>query len=144
MALLEQLQADMKQAMKAGEKQKLGVLRMLINEVQNADLQASKPTPQQALEAYAKRLKKNADEFDRIGRADEVSKLREEITLTESYLPKKLGRDETEQRIDAFLAANTFTEKQFGQAMGALMKAHPGELDAAVASPLLKAKLAGK
>ena len=46
--------------------------------------------------------------------------------------------------VDEFLSKNTFTEKQFGQAMGAFMKAHGGTVDASAANALLKKKLAGK
>jgi uncharacterized protein YqeY len=144
MELLEQLQADMKQAMKGGEKQKLGVLRMLINDVKNLDLAAVKQTPQQAVEAYAKRLKKSAEEFHRLGREDEVTTLNQEIGIVESYLPKKLGREETEAAVDAFLANNAYTEKQLGQAIGAFMKQSGGNVDPGIVSPMMKSKLAGK
>lgn len=144
MELLARLQEDMKTAMKSGQKDRLGVIRMLISDVKNVDLMPGKPTPQQAVEAYAKKLKKSLEEYDKLGQKDQADKLKFEIGVVEEYLPKKASEEETAKLVDAFVAANTFTEKQFGQAMGAFMKAHGANLDAGVASKLLKAKLAGK
>src|SRR5690242_13632186 len=119
MELLSRLQEDMKAAMKSGQKDRLQVIRMLISDVKNIDLNPAKPTEQQAVEAYAKKLRKSQDEYEKIGRADEVAKLKAELAIVEEYLPKKASPEETERMVDEFLAKNTFTEKQVGQAMGA-------------------------
>lgn len=145
MDLLTRLQTDMKTAMKAGEKDRLQVIRMLISEVKNIDLNPAKPTAEQAVEAYAKKLKKSAEEFEKIGRTEEVAKLKAETAQVEEYLPKKLSAQETSPLIDAFLAANpAFTEKDAGRATGAFMKQHAGVVDAGIVNPLIRAKLAGK
>ncbi len=144
MELLARLQEDMKTAMKTGQKDRLMVIRMLISDVKNIDLQPNKPTPQQAVEAYNKKLKKSMEEFEKIGRAEEVAKLKSEISIVEEYLPKKLGKEETESLVDAFLAQNSFTEKDVGRATGMFMKANAGNVDAGIVNPIIKAKLAGK
>jgi uncharacterized protein YqeY len=143
MELLAQLQSDMKTAMKAGEKDRLTVIRMLISEVKNIDLNPAKPTPQQVVEAYAKKLKKSAEEYEKIGRQGEVDTLKSEIAIVESYLPKKLSQDETAPLVEAFLAAGTYTEKDAGRATGLFMKQHGGQVDAGIASGLIRQKLAG-
>ena len=144
MELLEQLTADMKTAMKAGDKPRLGVIRMLISEVKNIDLQPAKPTARQAVEAYAKKLRKSAEEFDKVNRAAEANALRDEVTVVEAYLPKKKSAEETGPLVDAFLAANAFTEKDAGRATGQFMKQHGGDVDAGIVNPLIRQKLAGK
>lgn len=144
MDLLARLQDEMKTAMKSGQKDRLGVIRMLINEVKNIDLNPQKPTAEQAVEAYAKKLKKSADEFEKVGRADEVAKLKAEIAICEEFMPKKLDREATAKLIDAFLADKSFTEKQAGQAMGQFMKAHGSNVDGQIASELIRERLAGK
>lgn len=145
MDLLTRLQTDMKTAMKAGEKDRLTVIRMLISDVKNIDLNPAKPTAEQVVEAYAKKLKKSAEEWQKIGREQEVATLKSEIAIVEEYLPKKASAEETEQLVDAFLAANTYTEKDAGRATGAFMKQHAAQqVDASVASPLIRQKLAGK
>lgn len=144
MELLARLQDDMKTAMKTGQKDRLGVIRMLISDVKNIDLQPTKPTPQQAVEAYSKKLKKSLEEYEKLGRAEEVAKLKSEIAIVDEYLPKKASKEETEAMIDAFLAQNAFTEKDVGKAMGAFLKQNAGTVDPGIVNPILKAKLAGK
>ena len=144
MELLNKLTDDMKLAMKSGQKDRLLVIRMLISEVKIIDLQPSKPTAQQAVEGYLKKLKKSMEEYEKIGRAVEVGKLKEEIAVVEEYLPKKLSREATEPLVDAFLFANPFTEKDAGRATGTFMKQHGQTVDAGIASALLKSKLTGK
>jgi uncharacterized protein YqeY len=73
-----------------------------------------------------------------------VDKLKYELTVVEGYLPKKASPEETERLVDAFLAQNHFTEKQVGQAMGAFLKVHGGQVEASLVNPLLRKKLAGK
>src|SRR5947207_11962442 len=112
MDLLAKLQEDMKTAMRAGEKDRLGVIRMLISDVRNIDLDPKKPTAEQAVSAYAKKLHKAVEEYQKIGKPDEVEKLNGEIAIVESYLPKKASREDTARLVDEFLSKNTFTEKQ--------------------------------
>ena len=144
MDLLTRLQEDMKVAMKSGQKDRLGVIRMLISDVKNIDLDPRKPTAEDAVAGYAKKLRKSLEEFEKIGKGDEVAKLRSEIAVVDEYLPKKAGREETERLVDAFLAGKPFTEKQMGQAMGAFMKAHGGQVDAGIANQVIKQRLTGK
>ncbi len=96
MELLAKLQEDMKAAMKSGDKARLGVIRMLISDVKVIDMQPNKPTAQQAVEAYAKKLRKSQEEYVKLGKTAEVEALSCELKVVEEYLPKKLGQAETE------------------------------------------------
>ncbi|HEY1684446.1 MAG TPA: GatB/YqeY domain-containing protein [Tepidisphaeraceae bacterium] len=144
MELLTKLQEDMKTALKAGQKDRLLVIRMLLSDVKNIDLMPNKPTEQQAVEAYAKKLRKSAEEYEKLGKADEVAKLKAEMVIVDEYLPKKASAGETEKLVDDFLAAHSFTEKDAGRATGMFMKANGGNVDPGIASGLIKKKLAGK
>jgi hypothetical protein len=144
MSLLARLQEDMKTAMKTGQKERLSVLRMLISDVKNIDLQPRKLSEEETVAAYGKRLRKSIEEYEKLNKADEVAQLRKELAVVEEYLPKKVSGADTERLVDEFLSKNSFTEKQFGQAMGAFMKVHGGSVDAGQANALLKKKLAGK
>lgn len=144
MDLLTRLTQDMKAAMKAGQKDRLGVIRMLLSDVKNIDLMPNKPTAEQAVEAYAKKLRKSVEEYEKVNRPDEVAKLKAEIAVVEEYLPKRASPADTEKLVDEFLSKNSFNEKDFGRAMGAFMKAHGANVDPAQANQLLKSKLAGK
>ena len=144
MDLLSRLQDDMKTAMKSGEKDRLSVIRMLISDVRNIDLAPKPTTAEEAVAAYAKKLRKGREEYQKLGKIVEAQKLDQEIQIVESYLPAKASTEQTARLVDEFLAKNSFTEKQFGQAMGAFMKAHGSQVDAATANQLLKQKLTGK
>lgn len=144
MSLQARLTDEMKTALKAGNKERLAVIRMLLSDVKNVDLNPAKPTPEQAVEAYAKKLRKSADEYEKIGRTEEVATLKKELAIVEEFLPKKADAAETERLVDAFLAANSFTEKDAGRATGAFMKQSGGNVDPSLVAPLIKAKLAGK
>jgi len=144
MDLQSKLQEDMKLAMKSGQKDRLQVIRMLLSDVKNIDLMPTKPTAEQVVAAYGKKLRKSVEEYEKLGKTEEVAKLKFEIGVVDEYLPKKLSRDDTAKLVDEFLSKSTFTEKQIGQAMGAFMKAHGAEVEASLVNPMLKEKLTGK
>ena len=144
MTLLERLQEEMKAAMKSGQKERLGVIRMLISDVKNIDLAPKPTTAEEAVGAYGRKLKKGIEEYERLGRPEEVQQLRREVAIVEEFLPKKASAQETETLVKQFLSQHQFTEKQAGQAMGAFMKAHGSAVEASVANPILRRELAGK
>ena len=144
MDLQTRLTEDMKTALKSGQKDRLMVIRMLLSDVKNIDLMPNKPTAEQVVAAYGKKLAKSVEEYEKINKPDEVAKLKAEIAIVEEYLPKKASAGDTEKLVDEFLAKNPFTERDFGRAMGAFMKAHGASVDAGQANQLLKKKLAGK
>ncbi len=144
MDLLNRLTDDMKASLKSGQKDRLGVIRMLLSDVKNIDLMPNKPSAEQAVEAYAKKLRKSIEEYEKINRPEEVAKLKTELGVVKEYLPKKISARDTERLVDDFLAKNAFVEKQFGQAMGQFLKAHGPQVDKARANELLRQKLAGK
>ncbi len=144
MELLNRLTDDMKAAMKSGQKDRLGVIRMLLSDVRNIDLMPNKPTAEQTVEAYGKKLRKSIEEYEKINKPDEVAKLKTELAVVEGYLPKKASAEDTERLVDEFVSKNSFTEKQVGQAMGMFIKEHGAQVDKARANELLRQKLAGK
>jgi len=142
MDVISRLQEDMKTAMKAGQKDRLSVIRMLLSDAKVADLK--KITPDEAVAAYGKKLAKGIEEMQKYAKIAEAQQLKAELAIVQEYLPKKASTEDTAKLVDEFLAKNTFTEKQFGQAMGAFMKAHGAQVDPGMANQLLKQKLAGK
>jgi uncharacterized protein len=142
MDVVAKLTEDMKAAMKAGQKDRLTVIRMVLSDAKVADLK--KITPEQAVEAYAKKLSKGAEEMTKYGKTAEAEQLKKELAIVQEYLPKKASTEDTAKLVEQFLAANSFTEKDVGKAMGAFMKAHGGQVDAGAANRLIKEKLTGK
>jgi hypothetical protein len=144
MELLQKLQEDMKTALKAGEKQKLSVIRMLLSDVKNIDLAPKPTTAEEVVASYAKKLRKSREEYQKLGKTQEVATLDQEIGIVDGYLPKKASTEDTGRLVEAFLATQNFTEKQLGQAMGMFMKQHGGSVDPGLANKLLREKLAAK
>jgi uncharacterized protein YqeY len=144
MDLQLRLQEDMKTALKAGQKDRLQVIRMLLSDVKNIDLMPNKPTAVQAVEAYTKKLKKSVEEYHKLGKHEEVEKLKFEIGVAEEYLPKKASPEETDKLVEEFLAKNTFTEKELGKATGMFLKAHGAQVDSGLANAALRKRLTGK
>src|SRR6476620_10961855 len=116
MSVLAKLQEDMKTALKAGQKERLQVIRMLISDVKNIDLAPKKLSEEETVAAYAKKLRKSLEEYEKLGRATEVSQLKNELAIVDEYLPKKASQEETEKLVLEFLSHNTFTPQQLGQA----------------------------
>lgn len=144
MSVLTKLQEDMKSAMKAGQKDRLGVIRMLISDVKNIDLAPKKLTEEETVAAYGKKLRKSIEEYEKLGKTAEVAQLKSELAVVDEYLPKKASLEETEKLVESFLSQHSFTEKQLGQAMGMFMKAHGQQVDPGLANVAIKARLAGK
>lgn len=144
MDLQARLMEDMKSAMKSSDKLRLSVIRMLLSDVKNVDLLPEKPSPEQAVAAYGKKLRKSIEEYEKLGKKEQADQLRAEIAIVEQYLPKRASEEDTARLVEQFLSRHTFTEKQFGQAMGAFMREHGQQVDPGAANQLLKQKLAGR
>jgi len=143
MDLRRELTEQMKTALKAGNKQRLSTVRMLLNELKNEDLQSGKKADDvSVLRRYAKRLTRSIEEYRQVGAAGRVDGLRQELAIVEEFLPEVMGEQDLGEAIDRLLAEHGLTSpKQMGQAMGLLMKAYPGRVDPAKAQQILKAKL---
>ena len=92
MDILSRLQGDMVTALKAGQKERLTVIRMLLSDVKNIDLAPKPITALQAVESYAKKLRKSMEEYEKLGKPTEVEKFRAELAIVEEYLPKRRPR----------------------------------------------------
>ena len=139
MSLIDRLTADMKAAMKAGDKPRLGTIRMLLSEARTADLQKPPSTPEKMVAAHHKRLVKAREEYEKLGKSEEVAGLDAEIAVADEYVPKPAGGGETASLVDAFLAEHAeFGKGDVGRATGMFMKQHGGAVDAAAANARMR------
>ncbi|MFQ6048707.1 MAG: GatB/YqeY domain-containing protein [Phycisphaerae bacterium] len=143
MDLRQRLQEEMKAAMKAGQKQRLGTIRMLLAELKNEDMRAGRRADDVAVvQRYAKRLSKSMEEFRRVGVADRAEQIQAELAVVEEFLPRRMDEQQLTEAIERVLAEHGIdSPRQIGQAMGILMKQYPGQVDGARAQQILKAKL---
>ena len=141
-ALVDKLTSDMKAAMKSGEKERLGVIRMLLTEARAADMQSPPTTPEAMVEAYEKRLAKGRGEFEKVGNTDELAKIDSELKIVGEYTPKKASSAETLVLVDDFLQLHPeFGASDVGRATGMFMKEHGKSADAKAANGRIREAL---
>lgn len=141
MGLKEQLSSDMKAAMKAKDRQKTSVLRMLLSEVkyaqaaQKAGVELADQDVLKVISSYHKRLVKSLEDYPHGEQRDEI-KL--EAELVAQYLPKKATRVQVEAKVDELLKTNK--NQPFGSLMKALMAELGDAADGKLISEVLKQK----
>jgi uncharacterized protein len=141
MSILEQVQEDVKTAMKAGERERVGQLRMLVNALQ-AEEKEGKGDEVAALQRERKRRLDAAEALSEGGRGEQAEVEEGEAKLIESYLPEQLSDDELEQLVTSAVEESGASEpKDMGGVMKVLMPKVGGRADGKRVSAAVKEKL---
>jgi uncharacterized protein YqeY len=147
MSLKERITEDMKSAMRSGEKERLGQIRMLQAAIKQREvderivLDDAQVTA--VLEKMIKQRREAITQFEAGGRADLAAKEITEITLLQGYLPEQLAPAELEALVAAAIAeSGAVTVKDMGKVMALVKARAAGRADMGVASVLIKSKLA--
>jgi uncharacterized protein len=148
MTLKERIQDDMKTAMRAGAKERLDTIRMILAGIKQREvderIQLDDAQVMSVLEKMIKSRKESLVHFESGGRADLVAKETAEITLIQSYLPAQLSDSEIDALIaEAITATGATSVKDMGKAMGLIKSKAQGQADMAVVGAKLKSKLSG-
>jgi uncharacterized protein YqeY len=144
--IIDRLNEDMKAALKAGDKARLGVVRMLISELKNARIaqgeDLDEAAEQKIVASYAKKRKESMDAA-RDGGRDEVAERESfEYEVTLSYLPEQLGEDELKAIVQKHIEAVGGSGGQaFGQVMKAVMAEVGSQADGKLVSALVRQML---
>ncbi|MBQ1785434.1 MAG: GatB/YqeY domain-containing protein [Turicibacter sp.] len=147
MALLEQLNADMKEAMKAKQKDRLSVIRMLKASLQNETIHlgVAELNEEQELTVLSREVKQRRDslkEFRDADREDLAEKIEQELVYLKAYLPAQLTEEEIKQLIsETAKMINAINPSDMGKLMGAIVPKTKGRADGALVSTLVKAYL---
>jgi len=138
--LLEKLQQDQITAMKSGDKARLGVLRMMISELKNMQIELkAKNVELDDVESLKVLTKDSILAFESANRLDLSEIEKAELLIVEEYLPKQLSEDEI-QSVVAECASNIDT-KDFGSVMKMAMEKLKGRVDGKIVSELVKKAL---
>ncbi|HLR66495.1 GatB/YqeY domain-containing protein [Virgibacillus alimentarius] len=135
MSLLEQLNNDMKQAMKNKEKEKLSIIRMVKASLQNEMIKLGKDklSEDEELTILSRELKQRKDslpEYKSAGRNDIVEKLEYEILIIQKYMPEQLSNEKLEALIqETIQEVNAISKKDMGKVMSAIMPKVKGKAD---------------
>ena len=147
MALREQLNEDMKAAMKAREAEKLGAIRLLLAAVKQREVDERITLDDGAvISVVEKMIKQRRDsiaQFEKASRQDLVDKEKFEVAILEGYLPTQLSQGEIEAIVAAAIASSgAKSPADMGKVMGVVKPQLAGRADMGRVSGLVKAKLA--
>jgi uncharacterized protein len=143
-----QINADMKTALKAGDKLRLSTIRLLLSAIKNTEIALGRElTEAELTDIVVKEVKKRRESISLYlegGRPELARKEEEEAAMLQEYLPAQLGEDDLERLIDeAVEAAGAEGVKDMGKVMAQLTPKTKGRADGAVVSRLVRAKLGG-
>jgi uncharacterized protein YqeY len=146
MTLKERITEDMKSAMRAGEKDRLGVVRLILAGIKQREVD-ERITLDDAqvlavLEKMAKQRKESITQFESGGRPDLVAKENAELTIVQSYLPAQMSAAELDALIaEAIAATGATTVKDMGKVMGIVKGKAAGRADMGTVGARIKQKL---
>ena len=148
MSLKERITEDMKAAMRSGEKERLGLIRMITSAIKQREVD-ERITLDDAqvivvLEKMIKQRKEALVQFQAGNRPDLVAKETAEVVLLQGYLPSQLSAAEIDALIAAAIAdSGAASIKDMGKVMGIIKARAQGRADMAAVGSKIKAKLGG-
>ena len=147
MSILDQISSDLKEAMKRGEGAKTGVLRFVLAQIHNREIEkktregVSVLSDEEVIEVLRRELKKRKEAiafFKQGGRDDLVLKEEQELSFFEGYLPKDLDKGEIEAAVDGLIREGN---GDFNGLMREVMARFKGRVDGRIVGEIVKRKL---
>ena len=151
-SLRERFTGDLKEAMKAGEKGRVGAIRLIQAALKDKDIEArgagkGEATADEILGVLQKMIKQRQESsaiYDANARPEHADGARAEVAVISSYLPKQMSDEEVKAAIDNAIAESGATAvKDMGKVIGILRATYAGQMDFGKVSPMVKAALGG-
>jgi uncharacterized protein YqeY len=147
MSLREQINDDLKAAMRSGETARRDTIRLLTAALKQREVDERKVlTDADVLAVIEKMIKQRRDsiaQFEQGGRQDLADKEKQELTLLQAYMPQAMGEDEVAAAVAAAVAETGATgPADMGKVMAVLKPKLAGRADMAKVSVAVKARLA--
>ncbi|WP_201315363.1 GatB/YqeY domain-containing protein [Dyella sp. EPa41] len=148
MSLKQQLTEDMKTAMRGGDKDRLGVIRLILAAVKQREvderIELDDVQTLAVLEKMVKQRKDSISQYEAASRQDLADVERAEMRVIEAYLPAKLGDEEIDALITAAIAeTGASSPRDMGKVVAVVKEKAAGRADMGVVSGRIKARLAG-
>jgi uncharacterized protein len=141
MSVLEQVQDDVRTAMKARDRDRAGALRLIVDVLQQ-DAKLGKGDEIAVLQRERKKRVEAAEAYEGAGRAEQAAAERFEAELIEGYLPAQLSEQELAGLVEAAIAETGASEqRQMGEVMSALMPKVGGRADGKRVSAAVREQL---
>jgi hypothetical protein len=144
MSLRDELNAELKKAMKQSNKKRLSVLRMLLSEIKVAERSGKDFDEMSVFQSYAKKLRKSAEEYDELGREEKAAEVRKELAVVEEFLPEQMSAADIKQLVGELIEENDYGPRDIGLVMKTVMSEHGDEVDGSVVQDIAREKLAGR
>jgi len=146
MSLKTRITDDMKTAMKAGEKDRLKVLRLIMAAIKQVEVDQRKELDDAAvlavLDKMVKQRRDSVDQFEKGNRPDLAAIERAEIEVIDGYLPDQLDETELDALIDDAIAATAAASiRDMGKVMAAIKAKAAGRADMGAVGARVKARL---
>ncbi len=148
MPLEEQIQTDLKTAMKSGEKDTVTTLRSLLAQIKDERIKLRtkrEMTEDDVIKVVLSAVKKRKEAIELYkqgNREDLVKKEQDELTILQKYLPEQLSEEEITEIIDKIIAeVNASSIKDLGRVMGAAMGQLKGKADGKLVQNLVRQRL---
>ena len=146
MTLKERITEDMKTAMRAGEKDRLATIRLVLAAVKQIEVDErivlDEPRMLAVLEKMAKQRRESMAEFEKGGRADLVAKEAAELVIIKGYLPEQMSDAELDALIaEAIASTGAASIKDMGKVMGVVKAKAAGRADMGAVGARIKQKL---
>jgi uncharacterized protein YqeY len=146
MSLKQRVQEDMKSAMRAGDKERLGTVRLILAGIKQREvderIQLDDAQVLAVLEKMVKQRRESIAQFEAGGRADLVAKETAELAVISAYLPSPLSETELDALIQAAIAeSGAASIKDMGKVMGIIKSKAQGRADMAAVGARIKARL---
>ena len=147
MSLIEEIDDELKDAMRARDAERRDALRLILNALKGSQKELQRPLSEeeelQVLQRERKRRIEAAEAFRTGGREEQAAAEERELEILEEFMPEPLSEDELEEIVDDAIAENGATSmRDFGRVMADVMPQVSGRADGSVVSQLLKEKLA--
>ena len=144
--MLDQLQEELKIAMKAGEKAEMMGLRNIIGKIKAAQIDKGETLTDEEslkiLKTAAKQLKESLDQYRKGGRDDLAEKEAFELTLLEKYLPEQLSEEQIRQTVKNIVKnTGSGSMQDMGKGMGATMQELAGSADGKLVQKIVQEEL---
>jgi hypothetical protein len=145
--LIEELEADVKDAMRAGDTVRRDALRLILASLKSAEKDLLRPLSEeeelQVLQRERKKRIEAAEAFRGGGREEQAAKEEAELAVLEEFMPEPLTEEELERIVDDAIAENGATSmRDMGRVMKDVMPQISGRADGAAVSQMLREKLA--
>jgi len=148
MSLKQQINDDMKAAMRAKETARLGTIRLLLAAIKQKEvderIELDDAAVSSIVEKLIKQRKDSISQFQAAGRDDLVAAEQAELVVLQAYLPEQLSATEVEAAVAAAIAeSGASSARDMGKVMGLLKPRLAGRADMGQVSALIKARLTG-